>query len=396
MKISVLFRNSMIDIKQNKKRTILTMLGIIIGIGAVILIMSIGHGFQRHVIRNLMPNNQEEVSLLIEFVPKDNSLYSSGTNVQYFKEYELRELEKISGIKTASYTKKEDSTQTMAEFTTLNNGKEMVYVDLIKGDGRAVTSGRPLNPMDNSENQRVAVINLDLAKKMFGKLESYLGKGIKIGGQLYAIVGISEGADSFITGKVQIPLETYYFYSSQSSASTIELVLEKGAVLSDVQNKAVEYLENKGSLSHLGSYSVYNIGQMLGGISTILDALTIFISLIAAISLLIAGIGMMNMMFISVSERTKEIGIRRALGATKREIKSQFILEGVIITTLGGIMGYLFGMALAFLATQFLPFSVTIEASTIILALSVSMAIGIIFSYSPANSAANKNVIEII
>lgn len=371
------------------------MLGIIIGIGAVILIMSIGHGFQRHVIKNLMSGDQEEVSFVIEFMPKGTNIYAE-SNVKYFKDYELKDLEKIDGIKKARYTKQEDNTQIIAEFTNLDNAKEVVYVDLVKEEGKDVVAGRTLRPTDNSEEQRVAVISEKLAQKLFGALDSYIGKGVKIAGQMYTVVGVSKTSAGLLASDVQIPVATYYFYASQAASTSIELILEKGASIEDIQNKAVTYLEKHGSMSHLGSYNVYNVGQMLGGISTILDALTIFISLIAAISLLIAGIGMMNMMFISVSERTKEIGIRRALGATKKEIKVQFMLEGIIVTTVGGILGYILGMALGFIASSFLPFSVMIETSTIALALGVSMAIGIVFSYSPARNAAEKNVIEII
>ena len=370
------------------------MLGIIIGIGAVILIMSIGHGFQRHVIKNLMSGDQEEVSFVIEFMPKGTNIYAE-SNVKYFKDYELKDLEKIDGIKKARYTKQEDNTQIIAEFTNLDNAKEVVYVDLVKEEEKTSLPGEPFGRRITAKSSelRLSAKNWRRNFRRTGQLHRKGSKDRRADVHRRRSFKTSAG---LLASDVQIPVATYYFYASQAASTSIELILEKGASIEDIQNKAVTYLEKHGSMSHLGSYNVYNVGQMLGGISTILDALTIFISLIAAISLLIAGIGMMNMMFISVSERTKEIGIRRALGATKKEIKVQFMLEGIIVTTVGGILGYILGMALGFIASSFLPFSVMIETSTIALALGVSMAIGIVFSYSPARNAAEKNVIEII
>ena len=136
--------------------------------------------------------------------------------------------------------------------------------------------------------------------------------------------------------------------------------------------------------------------QIMESIGKVIDGLTYFISAIAGISLFIAGVGVMNMMYISVSERTKEIGIRRSLGATENSIQIQFLLEGLIITTIGGIVGYLFGIGLAYLIAKLLPFGIYIDLSVILLAVGVSMFIGIIFSVMPAKAAAKKDVVEIL
>lgn len=194
-----------------------------------------------------------------------------------------------------------------------------------------------------------------------------------------------------------IPKNTYNFYNkAKDNNPSITLYLESGASVSDVSKEVVNYLTENGSMKNYGSYSFFDMGEIMDGISNILYNITKFIALIGGISLFIAGIGMMNMMYISVSERTKEIGIRRALGATKKNITMQFLLEGVVITVIGGILGYIFGLILAFIISAFLPFSAAIEAGPIFIALSISLIIGVVFSYSPAKSAANKNVIEIL
>ena len=144
-----------------------------------------------------------------------------------------------------------------------------------------------------------------------------------------------------------------------------------------------------------GSYSFVDIAKQIEGISSVLGSITIFISLIAAISLLIAGIGMMNMMYISVSERIKEIGIRRALGGTASDIKKQFLTEGIALTLIGGITGYLLGMIIAYLASMALPFSVRPDLMTVSLAIGISVFIGVVFSYFPASAASKKDLIDI-
>lgn len=140
----------------------------------------------------------------------------------------------------------------------------------------------------------------------------------------------------------------------------------------------------------------YDSSEMMEQIGSTLNMITLFISAVASISLFIAGVGVMNMMYISVSERTKEIGIRRSLGATRRSIQWQFLLEGIAITTLGGLVGYLAGIGIAFAVSRFLPFSAIVDLETALVSVSVSIIIGLVFSVFPARSAARKNVVEIL
>ncbi|WP_234984610.1 ABC transporter permease [Pilibacter termitis] len=161
-------------------------------------------------------------------------------------------------------------------------------------------------------------------------------------------------------------------------------------------NQALKLLRNKGNNRLSGTYETFDMSALTDGIGNVLSMLTYFISAIAGISLLIAGVGVMNMMYISVAERTKEIGIRRALGAKRRDIRLQFLLEGVFLTVIGGIIGYIFGFLVALTISVFLPFQVAPDFFTLSLALGVSGFIGILFSVIPANKAANKDLIEIL
>ena len=145
-----------------------------------------------------------------------------------------------------------------------------------------------------------------------------------------------------------------------------------------------------------GAYQVFDMALMMDGIGNILTMVTYFISAIAGISLLIAGVGVMNMMYISVSERTKEIGIRRALGATKSSVRNQFLLEGLAITMIGGLTGLLLGVVVSSVASNFLPFPAVVDLFSVLLTVIISSAIGLFFSVMPANSAAQKDLIDIL
>lgn len=161
-------------------------------------------------------------------------------------------------------------------------------------------------------------------------------------------------------------------------------------------NKVVKQLNLNGESRLQGEYQNYDPTSEIKQLGSMLDNLTLFISAVAAISLFIAGVGVMNMMYISVSERTKEIGIRRALGANARSIKLQFLFEGIVLTISGGIIGYILGILIAYGASFALPFSVRPDLMTVLISIGTSVLIGVCFSYLPASAAAKKELIDIL
>lgn len=402
MRFSILFSDALMALRRNKKRSILTMLGIIIGIGAVIAIMSIGKGFENFVVGQLTANDDQEITSDIMFQPNDISMYYD-TSAEFFRDYELNEIRKISGVKDVKFSDISQSSNGDISVVLKSYKKtENSNAKLVELSDMQIIQGRNLNSIDNATHSRVIILDEDTAKTLFTKTDNYTGKFVSINGLNYEIVGIYKNSNSgnimtMINYSSYIPKDSYEYYNKMGNNNTsIKLYLEKGVSVSDVSNEVVDYLSENGSMKNAGMYTFMDLGEMMDGISTILGSITKFIALIGGISLFIAGIGMMNMMFISVSERTKEIGIRRALGATKKNITMQFLLEGVVITIIGGIFGYIFGLLLALFIGLFLPFPVAIEAGPIFIALLISFLIGVIFSYSPAKSAANKNVIEIL
>lgn len=377
------------------------MLGIIIGIGAVITIISIGNGFQNYVMENLTDEGDESVSIAISFVPKNQNMYED-PNVVFFSTQDISEIKNIDGVKGVKFSNEGNESTSLSLEVETRNGKVSSMVETVKSTNKEIVQGRNLNSLDNDLKQRVAVISEEKADEILKDYNEKLGSSITINGLGYKVVGIYK-KEEFTMGinvgfsDISIPKKTYEsFEPEEKNSPGIQVFLESGVSVKDTAKKVVDKLKTTGSMKDLGTYNYFDISEMLEGISKVLNQITIFIALIGGISLFIAGIGMMNMMFISVSERTKEIGIRRAIGATKGNITMQFLLEGVVVTVIGGIFGYLFGLLMAMVISAFLPFKAAVDVGPIVVALLISLVIGIVFSYAPAKSAANKNVIEIL
>lgn len=401
MKFNILLNTAFKDIIKNKKRSLLTMLGIIIGIAAVITIIAIGRGFQDYVVDSLMGGEGKELSVAFFFQP-ENPTNSVGSNTSVFTEKNIRDISQITDVLKVESDPEKFQNDMVNVSMQKNDGKiESAFAKPVEETESKIVKGRAITKLDGDTNQKVAVITQKLADEIFED-EDPLDKTVLVKNDYYVIVGIKENnaaTNLFGFGNdVDIPKGTLESRKpkNNNSISMINVILKNGTKVQDKAKEIQEYLEKNGPMKDAGSYNFVDIAQQIEGISNVLGSVTIFISLIAAISLLIAGIGMMNMMYISVAERIKEIGIRRAIGAKKKEILYQFMLEGIIVTVIGGIIGYIIGMIAAFIASKFLPFPIKLELMPVLISLGISLGIGIVFTYSPANTAANKNVIDII
>lgn len=401
MKFNILLNTAFKDIIKNKKRSLLTMLGIIIGIAAVITIIAIGRGFQDYVVDSLMGGEGKELSVAFYFQP-ENPTNSVGSNTSVFTEKNIRDISQITDVlKVESDPEKFQNDMVNVSMQKNDEKIESAFAKPVEETESKIVKGRAITKLDGDTNQKVAVITQKLADEIFVD-EDPLDKTVIVKNDYYVIVGIKENnaaTNLFSFGNdVDIPKGTLESRKpkNNNSISMINVILKNGTKVQDKAKEIQEYLEKNGPMKAAGSYNFVDIAQQIEGISNVLGSVTIFISLIAAISLLIAGIGMMNMMYISVAERIKEIGIRRAIGAKKKEILYQFMLEGIIVTVIGGLIGYIIGMIAAFIASKFLPFPIKLELMPVLISLGISLGIGIVFTYSPANTAANKNVIDII
>lgn len=401
MKFNILLNTAFKDIIKNKKRSLLTMLGIIIGIAAVITIIAIGRGFQDYVVDSLMGGEGKELSVAFYFQP-ENPTNSVGSNTSVFTEKNIRDIQQMTDVVKVESDPEQFQNNLLNVSIRKNDGKlESGFAKPVEETESKIVNGRAITKLDGDTNQKVAVISKKLADDLFEN-EDPINKTVIFKNDNYVIVGIKENnaaTNLFVMGNdVELPKGTVESRKpkNNNSISMINVILKNGTKVQDKAKEIQEYLEKNGPMKAAGSYNFVDIAQQIEGISNVLGSVTIFISLIAAISLLIAGIGMMNMMYISVAERIKEIGIRRAIGAKKKEILYQFMLEGIIVTVIGGIIGYIIGMIAAFIASKFLPFPIKLELMPVLISLGISLGIGIVFTYSPANTAANKNVIDII
>ena len=385
---------------KNKKRSFLTMIGIVIGIASVSTIMSIGKGFETYLLDSLNPEEGDLLTVDVFFQADDPS-WMVETNTPLFSDMDLQNVQFLPGVQAVETTSLDVDFAILD--TVIANKKEPINMALIETEGRVVTVGRALDAMDHELEKRVAVVPASLLEET-ETLETALGEAIAIDSQLYTIVGLYEDGleagslfGDFTLEEIEIPLATYMRYHNQeNTANQISITVNRGFLPSEAAEAAVALLEEEGSMKNRGTYDYFDLSAINDGLSKVLRGITLFIASVGGISLFIAGIGVMNMMYISVSERTKEIGIRRALGATQRSIQTQFVLEGVMMTSIGGVFGYIFGLIFSAIATAFLPFSTEIDWVTVLTALAVSVSVGLVFSYAPARAATKKEIIEIL
>ena len=407
MNFYVNFRSAFKAINNNRKRSILTMIGIIIGVSAVIAILAIGRSYERQTIESLTKSDNGKIQAQILFNPNDDSFYE--TNRPAFQSSDLELVRQVSGVESAEFEKQESNSISFSAL--VQNKNQSIEAKLVQQTKSDILVGRNLSKADNLNRSRVAIINEEFAKDLYGTPENALNRGVLISGQNYAIVGVYGGTEmsdeeaqmasmfgEMSSYQVQIPKKAYEYYliKGDDASYSILVTMKKGTRPDEVTNKVLDKLKKSGSMRQQGSYRSFDTAILSKGIGKVLSTITYFITAVAGISLFIAGVGVMNMMYISVSELTKEIGIRRALGATQRSIMIQFLIEGVLLTFTGGVIGYFIGMILAYGIGSLMKIHVTVDLFTIVVAVGVSTLIGLIFSVMPAREAAKKDLIDIL
>lgn len=395
-------------IKANKMRAFLTMLGIIIGISSVIMITTMGSIVEKGftgVVSDLGVSNLMQIYLTYK---EDSSSNRRVTEDDYISEEMIQQVKERFGdkIKYVVYDKTVGSgTITIkreeAEFTLrgcTEDDAASMNTDIIKG--------RYLTAEDIKGSKYVCVIPSSLATRMFGSDKKAVGKvlNLTVGewSNDFTIIGVYKFKQSAFGGMftenydIQIPVSTalritggssVYSYVNFTGADDVE-VIEFSQEIRDYLNE--RYYKNNDAFE-LGCYTM---AEDLSTINQYLGIVQIVLSLIAGISLLVGGIGVMNIMLVSVTERTREIGVRKALGAPNSAIRLQFIVESVIICAIGGFIGITLGVLLGNVAGMLLKQAAIPSIPAIIIAVSFSMAIGIFFGYYPANKAAKLDPIE--
>lgn len=376
------------SIRANKMRSFLTMLGIIIGVAAVIILVSIMDGITGEVSNAFESFGMNNITVMI--TPRGGTRYVEPDDL-----YELvdknPELYAYCSPKvtTTANIKSPDSSESKNASIT---GVDETYDDI---DDLATTQGRFLQYVDIDKMLKVCVIGTYYEREYYGSGKA-LDKTIKINGEPYTIVGVLEEKTDSSEGSTDQCI--YIPYTNASKMSWNSNISNYVVAMNDANDmdRAKAVLERK-LTEILGNSNYYNLiatQEILDEMNKLMDTLKGALVLIAGISLLVGGIGIMNIMLVSVTERTKEIGIRKSLGARKRHIMQQFVIEAGTVSGIGGVVGIIVGAILAFVVGKFLNITVLPSVSAIVLAFSVSVGIGIIFGFLPAKNAANLNPID--
>lgn len=369
------------SIGKNKNRNFLTMLGIIIGIASVICILAIGDGFAHTVTKGMGDHNVRN-KVILQW--ESNSDYNADGG---FTPNDASVLEKIPGVDhvklASSVTEAGAKVQYETKNVSIGLNQQPKHLSLVKGTYFTMTGA-----------SNGVYISEYLAKKLFK--ENALNRLISIDGTVFVVQGIyrignTYRPDAYVSKQVFKEL-----FASQISRDQAKLYVQSGASKKKIGKTAVQRMKQMGEQKNTGKYSVSHPDQISKNFTKILNDITYFIAFVAGISLLIAGIGVMNVMYITVSERRKEIGIRRAFGATSSDIRNQFLIESVVLCVIGGLIGILLGYILVSIINAFLPFKAVITAYAIILSLSVSTAVGLIFGFIPSNKAAKSELVGLL
>ena len=397
MKFIELFKTSLQSLKANPKRSFLTMLGIIIGIAAVITIMSLGDGVKKRMYDLFSTNATGVQKTEIDFI-------ATGKDQGEITSEDINKIESnFAGQFKSVKLKREDK---QLNFVGTLGGEEINgTLSLLKSpDDPDIVAGKNISRFQLGIGDEVALISKALAKKSFKKSENALGSSIVIDNQSYTIVGVfnpsetwdSDGRSNRLGADVLVPSGVYL--KGKKGGTILEVTFVKDAKASKISKKIAKYLKKHGKDRKQGDYVYYDTGAALKKIGSVIETMTYFVSAIAAISLFIAGIGVMNMMYISVSERTQEIGIRLAVGARPSDILIQFLLEAVMLTVTGGLLGFALGWLIGAGISPFLPQKIhaVVTMHSFLLAFGVSSAVGVVFGILPAKQAANKNLIDIL
>jgi len=386
----------------NKMRTFLTMLGIVIGVASVISMLAIGEGASASITSSI-----ESMGTNVIYISRDNSVSQS-------RAITISDANALSAVESTNFTAVAPIVSSNREVTFSGNsitaqiyGVTPEYASVRNEEvsyGSFITS-------DQVENRStVVVIGVDIADELYGTTANLVGSKLRIGNYLYTIIGVLESKGGTAIGssdnQVFIPITTAQtrlisWSSTQDEVDQIYVSATDSETIDAAMTEITSVLKSRHglSLSDDADFQLFSQESLTEAASSITQILTIFLGGIGAISLLVGGIGIMNIMLVTVVERTKEIGLRKAVGARKSDILTQFLIESLFIGLIGGIVGILLGAGISAVIQSIAsasgtPLNPAITTGSVLLATLFSVGVGLIFGIYPANRAANLEPVE--
>ena len=384
------FKMAVKAIAGNKLRSFLTILGVVIGVVAIVVLVSIGQGANSSVVESIEGMGTNLITANIN-ARRMNPLDLDGLNELALNEAisYVAPISSVSGTVKAGAATYDDG---VVQGTT--PGYESIR-------NWTVAEGRFLQQPDIDNRSFVAVIGAEAATEMYGTTHA-VGETFSLNGYTLTVVGVLEEVGSSASGsndnQILIPFTLAQRLSNQTSISSFYVSAASSSQVEQAQAAVESYLEkafeNYNTRSYGTQYSVFNQTEMLSTLSETTNTLTLMLGGIAAISLLVGGIGIMNIMLVSVSERTREIGIRKAIGAARSNILTQFLIESLVVSLMGGLLGLVISVGAVQALAPVLEMTLTIPVNVAWMAIAFSVFIGVVFGMYPANKASKLRPIE--
>ncbi|MCX6782010.1 MAG: ABC transporter permease [Candidatus Magasanikbacteria bacterium] len=402
MIFSDLFEETIFSMSSNKSRSALTILGIVIGIASVIALISVGQGTSKGITDRIeslgtnllvvMPGSQRQAGNIV----RGGMGSSQSLNLEDAEAIKATVTDITAVASTVSSRK-----QVTAKGQNTNTSIYGIDTSYFGIKSIEMELGNQITEQQIKSKAKVAVLGPTTRDDLFGVGANPVGQRIKVSSQEFTVIGVTLTKGGTGMGSsddlIYIPLTTAQQYvTGNQSVSNINIQVSSADLMSFVQAQVQELLLQRHRIadSTQADFSIMNQADMLSAMSSVADTLTLLLAAIAGISLLVGGIGIMNMMLTTVTERTREIGLRKSLGATSNDISSQFLAESVSLTFIGGIIGIAVGWAAALLIAKLGSLTTVVTSWSIFLSVGVSTLVGIVFGFYPSRRAAKLDPID--
>ena len=392
-----------VSLKINKMRSILTSLGIIIGVSAVIIMLAVGSGASKKIAKDMESMGSNLLMIRSASAKSGGVRMGSGTRPTLtMKDAEAIEAKCRGILALAPYSSEaKQLTYGNQNWSTSVGGTTMPYFMIRNYE---IESGRGFLPEDNKNSTKVAIIGQTVSTELFGDVDP-IGKTIRIGNVPFKVVGLLKKKGSSGMGQDQddmvfIPITTaqrkVFGTDLPGTVNMIAVKAQNDEVINMAQEDITELLHQRHNIgkNQENDFEIRNLAEMQETIKSATKTMSLLLGAIASVSLIVGGIGIMNIMLVSVTERTKEIGIRMAIGAKASDIRIQFLIESFLLSMIGGLIGVFIGVAGALLMQKYGGMNVAITLESILLSMGFSAAIGIGFGYYPAYKASLLNPID--